>query len=128
MLKTMVILFPPVGKLKATSRNASCMDAPLTITPTRNHIYIPQEQQRELKKAQKETAKAKKKAAAGAGGDSMASPSSAARGVPKPSPNGEAGATAATVQFCAASPPTVAHATCSLTSTSMAFVLGEVRM
>lgn len=46
----------------------------------------------------------------------------------EPVPNGAAAATAATVQFCVASPPTVAHAACSLTSTSMAFVLGEVRV
>lgn len=58
----------------------------------------------------------------------MASPSSAASGVPEPVPNGGVGATAATVQFCVTSPPTVAHAACSLTSTSMAFVLGEVRV
>eukprot|EP00752_Nemacystus_decipiens_P004043 g3702.t1 len=84
------------------------------------------EQQRELKKAQKEAAKAKKKAAAGAGGDSSGvSPSSTAKATADPMPNGAAAPTTATVQFCVASPPTVAHAACSLTSTSMAFVLGD---
>ena len=78
-----------------------------------------QEQQKELKKAQKEAAKAKKKAA---GGDAGA----AAGGAPAPVATAKPGPTEATVQFCPAAPPVVAYATCSLTSTSMPFVLGEV--
>lgn len=84
-----------------------------------NHHHKSQEQQRELKKAQKEAAKAKKKAA---GGDAGA----ASVGAPAPAAAAKAGPTEATVQFCAASPPVVAYATCSLTSTPMAFVLEEV--
>lgn len=116
-----------------TSRNVCCMDAPIhhhRTNPTQfyKRLFEPQEQQRELKKAQKEAAKAKKKAAAGTGGDSGVSPSSTVKAMAQPVPNGAVTATAATVQFCVASPPTVAHAACSLTSTSMAFVLGEVRL
>lgn len=124
VLRAMVILISSCRKLKATLRKlygCSCN----TMNQTHKPFYT-QEQQRELKKAQKEAAKAKKKAAAGAGGDSGAPPSSTAKAMAEPVPNGAAAATAATVQFCVASPPTVAHAACSLTSTSMAFVLGEV--
>lgn len=137
MLRAMAILLSLGRKLRSSKSNAENvdyrMDAPVyvTIEPTQTHSTHAcsnhQEQQRELKKAQKEAAKAKKKAAAGGGGDSGAPPSSAAKSMAESVPDGAAGATAATVQFCVASPPTVAHAACSLTSTSMAFVLGEVR-
>ncbi|CAM9482206.1 unnamed protein product [Scytosiphon promiscuus] len=89
------------------------------------------EQQRELKKAKKEAAKAAKKtadsgdvtAAAPAAADP---PASTARGMPAAAAaTAPAGAAEAAVQFCAAMPPTVAYAACSLTQTNLAFAAGE---
>lgn len=103
--------------------------------PYTNHLYTPQEQQRELKKAQKEAAKAAKKADAGGGSTgappaAAAPPASTARGVSEPMATAvtlpPAGTTETTVQFCAAMPPTVAYAACSLTQTKLAFLAGEV--
>ncbi|CAM9889371.1 unnamed protein product [Ectocarpus sp. 6 AP-2014] len=96
------------------------------------------EQQRELKKAQKEAAKAAKKAAVAGGGDpgapNAAAPVSTARGMPDGAAPAASAATAAattaqaTVQFCSAMPPTVAHAACSLTQTKLTFAAGEESM
>ncbi|CAN0512273.1 unnamed protein product, partial [Ectocarpus sp. 12 AP-2014] len=96
------------------------------------------EQQRELKKAQKEAAKAAKKAAVADGGDpgapNAAAPVSTARAMPDGAAPVSSAATAAattaeaTVQFCSAMPPTVAHAACSLTQTKLTFATGEESM
>ncbi|CAN0244579.1 unnamed protein product [Pylaiella littoralis] len=93
------------------------------------------EMQREMKKAQKEAAKKAAKTAAGGGGSTGAPPaaaapsSSMARGVSNPVDTAvappPAGTAEITVQFCAAMPPTVAYAACSLTQTNLAFSAGE---
>ncbi|CAM9268383.1 unnamed protein product, partial [Hapterophycus canaliculatus] len=89
------------------------------------------EQQRELKKAKKEAAKAAKKTADG-GNDSKgtssaaAPPASVATGMPAATAAAAStGAAEAAVQFCAAMPPTVAYAACSLTHMKLAFAAGE---
>lgn len=107
----------------------------LTFTTVSTHH---QEMQREMKKAQKEAAKKAAKTAAGGGGSTGAPPaaaapsSSMARGVSNPVDTAvappPAGTAEITVQFCAAMPPTVAYAACSLTQTNLAFSAGEVSL
>lgn len=91
-----------------------------------------QEQQRELKKAKKDAAKAAEKTAdagdsTGSAPAAAAPPASTAKGMPAATAAAAPGGAAeASVQFCAAMPPTVAFAACSLTQTKLAFAAGEV--
>lgn len=93
-----------------------------------------------MKKAQKEAAKAAKKSEGSAprttasGGkpsteqsSSAAAGTTAAASAPAVSASGvDAVGAGNTVQFCAASLPTVAYAACSLAGVELNFVLGEV--